>query len=96
MIEHFELCRLSDDLVYLFTRAIRGDGLTGFRRSDQDLWIVYDQTLGWVALDPESGTVAGRPWNVLPADQQADAPPEGEWVSKKGTKSYVYELVHIR
>lgn len=93
--EHFELRRLSDDLVYLFTREQRADGLSGFKRSDQDLWIVRKPDLGWVAWDDSSGMVTGRPWNVLPADQLINAPPEGEWVSKKGIKSYVYNLVHL-
>lgn len=94
MTEQFELRRLSDDLVYTFTRQQRPDGLVGFKRSDQNLWIVYKPPLGWVAWDEESDAVTGRPWNVLPADQPINTPPEGDWVSKKGTKSYVYSLQH--
>lgn len=48
---------------------------------------------GWLG-DEESQTVMGRPWNVLPEDQPADCPPQGDWVSRKGAKSYVYDLVH--
>jgi hypothetical protein len=33
-----------------------------------------------------------RPWNLYPEDQNPDHPPEWEWVSKKGIKSYVYTL----
>lgn len=94
MAERFELRRLCDDLVYIFTREQRPDGLIGFKRSDQDLWIVYKPRFGWVAWDEESGAVMGRPWDMLPEDQPASAPPEGDWVSKKGAKSYVYNLVH--
>jgi hypothetical protein len=36
----------------------------------------------------------GRPWHVPPQDQSPEFPPEGDWVSKKGSKSYVYSLVH--
>lgn len=93
--DQFELRRLSDDLVYRFTREQRADGLKGFKRSDQDLWIVHRPDLGWVAWDESTGSVSGRPWHLLPADQPLDAPPEGEWVSKKGIKSYVYNLVHL-
>jgi hypothetical protein len=37
---------------------------------------------------------------MLPTDcfefrDQGSEPPEGEWLSKKGNKSYVYELVRI-
>lgn len=57
MTEQFELRRLSDDLVYTFTRQQRPDGLVGFKRSDQNLWIVYKPPLGWVAWDEESDAV---------------------------------------
>ena len=36
----------------------------------------------------------GRPWEV-PPKMQADFPPEGDWVSRKGPKSYVYSLVYV-
>ena len=89
--DYFELQRLSDDLVYQFDRTPRPDGSFGYKRRDQDLWILFKADLGWVAYDEESGIVSGRPWNVLPP-AQGDHPPEGDWVSKKGVKSYVYEL----
>jgi hypothetical protein len=91
--EYFELRRLSDGLVYQFDRSTLPDGSTGYRRRDMDLWITFKRDLGWVAFDEASGSVLGRPWNVLP-QLQTDHPPEGEWVSKKGIKSYVYELVY--
>jgi hypothetical protein len=90
---HFELRRLSDDLVYQFDRRSRPDGEVGYRRRDQDLWIVFKPELGWVAYDEATQSVMGRSWNVLPKDQ-GEHPPAGEWVSKKGVKSYVYELVY--
>jgi len=95
MSSNFELRRQTDDLVYSFAKTYRPDGLTGFKRADRDLWIVFKGRLGWVAWDDENQIVAGRPWNVLPEDQPTDCPPQGDWVSKKGNKSYVYELVHI-
>lgn len=90
---HFELRRKADGLVYRFDRTPLDDGSYGFKRRDADLWILWQADFGWIAVDPETGGVAGRPWSVLPRDQSA-APPEGDWVSKKKEKSYVYELVH--
>ena len=90
--EYFELHRLSDDLVYQFDRKERPDGTSGYQRRDQDLWITYHDHLGWVAYDEQTESVMGRPWNVLPQNQNPEFPPEGEWVSKKDVKSYVYEL----
>jgi hypothetical protein len=92
---HFELRRLSAELVYHFDRQPLPDGRFGYKRQDQELWIVFNPELGWVAYDDENG-VTGRPWNVLPKDQTSDHPPEGEWVSKKGVKSYVYDLRYQR
>lgn len=90
--EHFELRRLSDDLVYHFDRQARSDASVGYKRRDRDLWIVFLREYGWVSLDEETGAIAGRPWNCPLNDQTEAFPPEGEWVSKKGVKSYVYEL----
>jgi hypothetical protein len=90
----FELRRRVDGLVYGFTRAERPDGQPGYRRDDRDLWIVRCPRRGWIAVDPDTGAVTGRPWLVEPADQ-GDAPPEGVWVSSKGDKAYVYDLVHV-
>jgi hypothetical protein len=91
----FELRRRSDDLIYRFTRSTRADGQSGFKRSDRDLWIEYRPELGWIAWDVETDSLAGRPWHVQPGDQTPDGPPAGEWVSKKGDKSYVYDLVYV-
>jgi hypothetical protein len=93
MYEFFELQRQSDDLVYQFDRRVTGNGEIAYQRRDQDLWITYrSPDLGWVAYDEESAQIRGRPWEVLPKDQDPDHPPEGEWVSKKNEKSYVYIL----
>jgi len=91
----FELRRQSDGLVYSFVKKDRADGLHGFQRTDRDLWIVFKDRLGWVAWDEDGQVVTGRPWNVLPDEQSADCPPQGDWVSRKGAKSYVYDLVHV-
>ena len=96
MYEFFELQRQSDDLVYEFDRRTQNNKLVGYQRRDQNLWITYRGIeIGWVAWNEESAEVRGRPWNVLPKDQNPDHPPEGEWVSKKDNKSYVYILKYV-
>lgn len=88
----FELRRQSDDLVYRFDRQTRPDGSVGYKRQDSDLWIERRHGWGWVAWDEATQSCMGRPRNV-PPDQQGDHPPEGDWVSRKGPRSYVYTLV---
>ncbi|MGY8663026.1 hypothetical protein Q3C01_11725 [Bradyrhizobium sp. UFLA05-109] len=90
----FELRRRSDDLIYTFVRTTRADESVGYKREDGDYWIEWKPEWGWVAWDEASQSCMGRPWNVLPQDQ-GDVPPEGDWVSRKGDKSYVYRLVYI-
>ncbi|QIR35994.1 hypothetical protein HCG51_03950 [Tolypothrix sp. PCC 7910] len=91
MYEYFELHRLSDDLVYEFDRRQREDATFAYQRRDQDLWIIFKPDYGWIAYNEATHEVQGRPWDVLP-QHQGDHPPPGIWVSRKGTKSYVYEL----
>ncbi len=90
--EYFKLKRLSDDLVYEFDLKKKDGNMHGYKRRDQDLWITYKNDLGWVAYDEETKSVMGRPWDVKKEDQNNDYPPEGIWVSRKGEKSYVYDL----
>lgn len=94
-MKSFELRRRTDSTVYRFHWAERSDGVAGYRREDSDSWIVRSPALGWIAIDDATGAVTGRPWDV-PPDQQSDQPPEGDWVSKKGDKSYVYELRYLQ
>ncbi len=91
----FELRRRKDGLVYRFERRSHPDFAGAFKRIDADLWIVFAPPWGWTALGPEDEPIQGRPWTTLPADQSPDAPPPGPWVSLKGTKSYVYDLVPV-
>ncbi|MCA0940137.1 hypothetical protein LCM08_12325 [Salipiger pacificus] len=90
----FELRRQSDDLVYRFERCTGPSGHAGFKRTDGDHWIIRHELLGWIAGDWGSDEVFGRPWDLL-AVQSGEVPPEGIWVSRKGPKSYVYELVYL-
>jgi hypothetical protein len=92
--QKFELRRQSDELVYTFVRTMRGNDGSAYKRQDGDYWIINRPDWGWVAWDEADQSCTGRPWNVLPRDQ-GDYPPEGEWVSRKGAKSYVYGLVYV-
>ena len=92
--DRFELRRQSDALVYRFAREISADGAAAYRRQDLDVWIRRHPSLGWVAWDDEADVCTGRPWEVMPQDQ-GEHPPEGDWVSRKGAKSYVYSLVYV-
>ena len=90
----FELRRQSDDLVYTFRKAKTVDGTRRYKRSDGEYWIIQHRDHGWVAWDYETESIMGRPWEA-PPEMQADFPPEGDWVSRKGPKSYVYSLVYV-
>lgn len=91
MTEAFELRRRSGRVVYRFVRAAHG----AYVRTDTPrMTIRWEGAFGWSARDPDTGALAGRVWDVLPADQ-GPCPPEGQWVSCKGARSYVYDLVHM-
>ncbi|WP_227272246.1 hypothetical protein [Roseobacter weihaiensis] len=89
----FELRRQTDGLVYRFERATDTEGRSGFKRTDGDYWIICHAKLGWIAANHGTDEVFGRPWDQLSA-QSTQAPPEGIWVSRKGSKSYVYDLIY--
>lgn len=90
----FQLRRQNEDLIYTFHRGIRPDGRIGYRREDADLWIRFQPGFGWGVWDEETQSLLGRPWDTLLSEQNPEYPPAGEWVSRKGPKSYVYELVY--
>jgi hypothetical protein len=91
MSETIEMRRLSDGVVYRFM-AQPAEGAPRYRRVDKDIWILRDPAFGWIVWDGENSALMGRPWDVALADQ-TDRPPACEWVSKRGAKSYVYQLV---
>lgn len=92
MIEALELRRLSDDLVYRF-HYVAGQDSHFYRREDLNVCLSWRGDFGWGAWEGE--ILRGRPWDVPLPRQKHDAPPEGLWVSQKGTKSYSYKLVHL-
>lgn len=85
--ERLELERASDGLVYSFERIDQ----YSYQRTDAEVWIIKDPAHGWIVTDVSRQSLLGKPWD-LPISDQGDTPPTGEWVSKKGTDSYVYVL----
>ncbi|MBE9638289.1 hypothetical protein IQ782_15655 [Salipiger pacificus] len=90
----FELHRQIDGLIYRFERHTGPHGRVGFKRTDGEHWIFRHERLGWIAGHWDSDEVFGRPWDQAQVQPEA-APPEGIWVSRKGPKSYVYELIYL-
>jgi hypothetical protein len=95
MSKTIEMRRYSDGAVYRFFPApAGGDGFPRYKRADKDIWMLRHPDFGWIVWDGTDGALMGRPWEVAPKDQ-GDTPPEGDWVSRKGVNSYVYQLVFV-
>jgi hypothetical protein len=95
MDKSIEMRRLSDGAVYRFLPAPgAGDGLPRYKRADKDIWILNDRDLGWIIWDGEEKALMGRPWDITIKHQGA-APPECDWVSRKGANSFVYRLAFV-
>lgn len=93
--KHIEMRRLSDGAVYRFLPAPPGeDGLPRYKREDKDIWILRDPRFGWIVWDAGDQALMGRPWDVA-LDDQGAAPPQTDWVSRKGANSFVYRLVVV-
>ena len=68
----------------------RSDGLT----YEFDQAAREDGSIGYKRRTRICGSSSGRPWDT-PPEAQSDHPPEGDWVSRKGGESYVYELKYL-
>lgn len=90
----FEFRRKLDGLVYRFEPCDPINGVMAWKRTDLDIWLAWIPAKGWCTIDI-NGVINSRPW-CLDAVEQELAPPETEWVSKKGDKSYVYDLVRVQ
>jgi len=88
-----EFRRRCDLLTYRYHPCKSKNHFPSWKREDADVWLVRDEALGWVGVSAE-GEVWGIPWAV-PPNTQGQAPPSGVWVSRKATKSYVYDLVYV-
>ncbi|WP_082718582.1 MULTISPECIES: O-methyltransferase [unclassified Sphingobium] len=82
--------REEDGLIYRFAPAGMIEGRPIWRRTDRDLRLQWSRPMGWHVTD-KAGAMLSRPWEVE-KERQAGLPPEGIWVSRKGAKSYVYNL----
>lgn len=94
-VDSFKLVRQLDGLVYLFEQEHHPSGLPSFKRRDGDHWIVRHPDWGWVAWDFATLKIHGRPWDIPANAQPENWPPACIWVSRKGAKSFVYDLRHI-
>ncbi len=91
--DRFEFRRRLDGLVYRFEPCAPREDRPAWKRTNLDIWLCWLAGKGWCTVDA-AGAVNGRPWAIEVADQD-DQPPEGEWLSKKADKSYVYDLVRL-
>jgi len=88
-----EFRRQSDGLIYQFQPSTPVNGKPAWRRADHAVQLIFVDKHGWVTVDADL-QINGIPWGI-PAHEQGTLPPAGEWVSKKGPKSYVYELAFV-
>lgn len=88
----FYFRRRVDGLVYQFNPSPPVNGRSAWKREDLDLWVTQNSRLDWVCID-EKGFVLAIPWQF--ELKQSSLPPSGEWISKKGDRSYAYDLVFI-
>ncbi|MFC8385989.1 hypothetical protein [Nocardia sp. NPDC057272] len=79
------LVNLSGDLIV----RVEVFGENGPMRTDLDIWCRRLPGFGWVVCNA-ADEVSSRPFNE---PGQGEIPPEGVWVSRKGERSYVYDLV---
>ncbi len=89
---NFEMRRLLDGLVYAFEWRTGLGKAAVYERNDGVVRVIHDPRFGW-SIWSDEGDIVGRVWETLPQDQ-GEYPTEGIWVSRKGEKSYVYELVY--
>lgn len=88
----FEFKRRIDTIVYRFRLCETIVGHYAWKREDADIWVTQLEGFGWICIDSDK-RICAMPWGVA-FDTVVDFPPEGEWVSKKGDKAYVYDLVY--
>ena len=88
----FQLTLLIDALTYTFHHTSGTGKSSIYTRSDNaDVKIVFDAKFGWSTWNEETGSLTGRVWDVV-QEEQRNEPTEGVWVSRKRSKSYVYQM----
>lgn len=83
--------RRVDDVAYEFVLTGESYGYPVYRRVGLDVWCRRLADFGWVVCNGAC-EVSSRPFGDAGCGAR---PPEGVWVSLKGDRSYVYDLVHI-
>lgn len=89
----FEFRRVIDNFVYRYKPCDPFHGQLAWKREDIDLWVTKVNERGWVCVNVAQEILA-FPCSVA-VETSGSVPPAGIWVSLKGDKSYVYELVYI-
>jgi hypothetical protein len=89
VVSGVKFVRRLDGLTYEFVRDGEAHGFPSYRRVDVDSWCQRLPDFGWAVCN-KAGEVSSRPFDEA---GQGDLPPEGVWVSRKGERSYVYDLV---
>lgn len=84
-----QFVRRVDGLTYEFSHDGHVHGAASYRRVDLAIWCRRLPDFGWVVCN-EAGAVSSRPFGDA---GHGRLPPEGMWVSAKGDRSYVYDLV---
>jgi len=85
------MVRRLDGLTYRFAREAQPfGGRASYRRTDVPVRIRWIGS-GWATVD-EAGAANGWP---IPADAAGPGgePPRGPWRSRKGARSYLYDLI---
>ena len=92
IIRSFQFRRHHDDLIYYFDEVGTDRNGRVFKRRDLDVLVVRNHDHGWVAVADEK--ISATPW-LVPLKEQEDYPPEGDWISRKHEKVYVYSLSYV-
>ena len=85
-----EFKRRIDALTYRFHPCELIQDNPAWKREDLDLWVTKIAHFGWVCIDSKR-VMCAIPWGIA-FDDMGELPPEGEWISKKADKSYVYDV----
>jgi hypothetical protein len=89
----FEFRRRIDLRTYRFYPCEPINGQPTWKREDADLWVTKIEGLGWVCIDKE-GNICGTP-QYTDFNEMEKSPSPSVWISKKGDKSYTYDLIYI-
>jgi len=89
----FEFRRRNDTTVYRYHPCESMNGFPAWKRENIELYVTKLDGFGWVCVD-KTNTIHAIAWGIS-VNQISALPTAGEWVSKKGDKSYVYDVVYI-